>query len=85
MSEENNYLSSIVHFFSEFPEEPRVYSFFLDGVFHWMESDYIIGEILISSEEDLKEVHQILMSMTHTEESIHRFLELMAKAYVMAR
>ncbi|GAK05277.1 hypothetical protein JCM19037_3761 [Geomicrobium sp. JCM 19037] len=49
-----------------------------------MESDYIIGEILMASDEDLKEVHQILKSMVHTEDSIHRFLELMAKAYVIA-
>lgn len=74
------YVTYIQRFFSQYPEEPRVYTFFLDGVFHWMESDYIIGEILMASDEDLKEVHQILKSMVHTEDSIHRFLELMAKA-----
>ncbi|PRO66329.1 hypothetical protein [Alkalicoccus urumqiensis] len=64
--------------------DDRSYSFHLDGVLHWMDSAFLIQELIDSPAEDQEELLLFLEPVKDDPELLHSYLCRLAILYVQA-
>jgi hypothetical protein len=70
-------------FFNTHLTTKRRYSFVYDDVLHIMDSDFIVAELIDSSEDELKTIIPMIQTLEPTQENIHHFLHHFATIYAI--
>lgn len=75
-------MNNIQTFFKFHPVEKQRYTFELDNKLHMIDSDFMIGVILSSSQEEQEEVMSMLHHIKNDQQTIHDMLKHFAVLYV---